>query len=426
MHTVTEVHENVAWAITVVNGENCRSFQSLQLAILYKLSRTKSLPVPDTTSMSKIKRPAAVLGSGLACLVPRGTRKSCISRTAGCLLAANYRVVVCKNEYSQSLLWCVILASTGVFELQAREISSRSTNEGFCNIWRRQASIDFGTLAETCTGFVQPSGWLAEYSHNIKFWRDDAFAILSSLGDLFMLGLLASNAKEESMAPLQYRLTLTTYFFVIWMSRATLVMTLVRICLQSPALRKQAIFFIAFTFSLVIAAILYTVVSILFCKTRNKSCSDFKLCFCRLPLETTVSAVIADFIVDTCAVYTSRALIYGDKDNDPPNSMRHLSRKRFLMMGFSSSIFTLAMNSAFWMTYFLAAPDSYFLFSSMANAVAAICILSFNIPLIAGVLLEVIYPPSQDFASFLDVTLTVISDHTITDFTSRNGHVAPT
>lgn len=76
------------------------------------------------------------------------------------------------------------------------------------------------------------------------------------------------------------------------MSRATLVMTLVRICLQSPNLRNQAIFFIAFTFGLAIAAIVYTVVSILFCKTDNPSCTDFKLCFCQLPLEITVSAVI--------------------------------------------------------------------------------------------------------------------------------------
>ena len=67
-------------------------------------------------------------------------------------------------------------------------------------------------------------------------------------------------------------------------------------------------------------------------------------------------------------MYTSRALIYGDKDNNPPNSSRDISRKRFLTMGFSSSLLTLMMNLAFWMTYFFAAPNNYFLHSFMANA----------------------------------------------------------
>ncbi len=48
----------------------------------------------------------------------------------------------------------------------------------------------------------------------------------------------------------------------------------------------------SFTFGLVIAAIVYTAVSVLFCKSDTASCTNFKLCFCRLPLEIAVSAAI--------------------------------------------------------------------------------------------------------------------------------------
>ena len=33
------------------------------------------------------------------------------------------------------------------------------------------------------------------HKHNIQFWRDDAFAILTTFGALFMLGVLASNGE---------------------------------------------------------------------------------------------------------------------------------------------------------------------------------------------------------------------------------------
>ena len=55
---------------------------------------------------------------------------------------------------------------------------------------------------------------------------------------------------------------------------------------------------------------------------------------------------------------------------------------------------------------------------------AAICVLTFNLPLIAGTLLEVVYPPSQDFTSFLNMTFTQISDHTVADFTPPDDPIA--
>lgn len=76
------------------------------------------------------------------------------------------------------------------------------------------------------------------------------------------------------------------------MSRATLVMTLVRICMQSAALRNKAVFFMSCTFVLVITGIVYIIVSILFCKTNDRNCVGFDVCFCRLPIQIAVSAMI--------------------------------------------------------------------------------------------------------------------------------------
>ena len=48
---------------------------------------------------------------------------------------------------------------------------------------------------------------------------------------------------------------------------------------------------------LVIAAIVYTIISVLFCKTSNTNCVDFKLCFCRLPLPLAISAIVSEYIL---------------------------------------------------------------------------------------------------------------------------------
>lgn len=69
-------------------------------------------------------------------------------------------------------------------------------------------------------------------------------------------------------------------------------MTLVRICMQSAALRDKAVFFISCTFGFVITGIVYIIVSILFCKANDGNCIGFDTCFCRLPLGITVSAMI--------------------------------------------------------------------------------------------------------------------------------------
>lgn len=39
------------------------------------------------------------------------------------------------------------------------------------------------------------------YSHSVEFWRDDAFALLTTIGDLYMLGLLASTGESCHFLP---------------------------------------------------------------------------------------------------------------------------------------------------------------------------------------------------------------------------------
>lgn len=176
------------------------------------------------------------------------------------------------------------------------------------------------------------------------------------------------------------------------MSRATFLITLLRISIRTLHLRSQTIHFTTFTIGLVVTGIALTVLSAVFCTTDVLNCFDQHGCLCRLPMELSISAltseysapnimqyslsdglntehILVDACVDIAAALMARRFIMGSPEF--PNRFESPEQKHIIIIGFSSTVIILIINTVFWLVYLSMLSTNHLLYLCLANSVVS-------------------------------------------------------